>query len=257
MAASPRTTQQQQQQRDSDGALLPLPANHSHPLATRHYSRVGEGLTAVPADLLHLSSLRSLCLHGNSISSLEGAGLSRLTRLTDLNLSSNALTSPLGLAGCTALRRLDLSSNRLPGVGGLGGLVRLERLLLAHNFISDLGGLRDLSGGALQVLDLRDNCIASLQQLSALAGCVGLRTLLLAGGCPGNPVCATPTYRCEPRDSMGVLEGAARPCTCMLPGETVRYPAQCVGLCTFAAGGRIPPRGTWGNPGVCTAHLLV
>ena len=48
---------------------------------------------------------------------------------------------------------------------------------------------------ALQKLDLRDNCITSLQELAVLADCLHLRELLLEGGSPGNTICGIPGYR--------------------------------------------------------------
>ena len=48
-------------------------------------------------------------------------------------------------------------------------------------------------GCALAKLDLRDNQVASLQELAVLAGCPALRELLLQGG-PGNAACDVPCY---------------------------------------------------------------
>ena len=48
---------------------------------------------------------------------------------------------------------------------------------------------------ALQKLDLRNNCITSLQELAVLADCPHLRELLLEGGSPGNTICSIPGYR--------------------------------------------------------------
>ena len=63
-------------------------------------SLIGRGLTscAQVSELRQFAaSLTSVCLHGNNITSLEG--ISQLTRLQHLNLSSNALASLDGLQG--------------------------------------------------------------------------------------------------------------------------------------------------------------
>lgn len=68
-------------------------------------------------------------------------------QLTDLNLSSNALTAVEGLAGLSHLTSLNLAANRLREVAGLDGLRCLRSLVLAHNLLTTLPGL-----AALQVL---------------------------------------------------------------------------------------------------------
>ncbi len=54
-------------------------------------SRIGLGLTSLTAlpELASATNLQSLCLHGNQLTSLSG--LHRLSALTELNASSNAL----------------------------------------------------------------------------------------------------------------------------------------------------------------------
>jgi hypothetical protein len=62
------------------------------------------------------SALRSLCVHGHTLSAI--GGLERCTALTDLNLSSNHLSHISGLNTLTALQYLNLSRNRLTVVTG-------------------------------------------------------------------------------------------------------------------------------------------
>ncbi len=61
-------------------------------------------------------------------------------------------------------------------------------------------------GGQLTRLDLRDNLIGSLQELAVLAGLPSLRELALAGGSPGNSVCAIPSYRAAVAAALPALE---------------------------------------------------
>ncbi|BDA41828.1 probable centriolin at N-terminal half [Coccomyxa sp. Obi] len=160
-----------------------------------HISKVGEGLQSLKqiVPLLMADNVHSLCLHCNEISKIEC--LSHLQALRDLNLSANAITNIEGLQNLRSLRSLNLASNRIQNLNGLQGLSQLQSLNLAHNFISTLSGLTALQGGQLQRLDLRDNLIGSLQELAVLAGLPNLRELLLAGGSPGNSICAIPSYR--------------------------------------------------------------
>ena len=59
--------------------------------ASERLSRIGLGLTCLSAlpELASATSLQSLCLHGNQLTSLDG--LQQLSALTELNASSNAL----------------------------------------------------------------------------------------------------------------------------------------------------------------------
>ena len=156
--------------------------------ASTELSLVGEGLVAVPPDLAaRCPTLRRLCLHGNSITSV--AGLGGLAALRDLNLSSNSISHlPDGaLAGLSSLTALSLASNRLAVLGGaaLAGLPRLRRLTLAHNSLVSLAGLAALYGGPLEQVDVRDNALASLAEFSVLAGVPRLAELRVACGLPG------------------------------------------------------------------------
>ena len=161
--------------------------------------RVGEGLAEVPQDLPR--GVVTVSLHGNAIPRLDGGRLSGLAHLVELNVSSNALESLAGLVGLVSLRRLNAASNRLTSVEGLAGLPCLERLVLRHNRLEELKGFRDQppGGSTLREVDLRDNRVSSLVEVSAFAGLPRLENLLLGGpgGSPSgeNPVCRLGDYR--------------------------------------------------------------
>jgi hypothetical protein len=61
-------------------------------------------------------------------------------------------------------------------------------------------------GGQLSRLDLRDNLVGSLQELAVLAGLPSLHELALAGGSPGNSICAMPSYRAAVAAALPGLE---------------------------------------------------
>ncbi|CAL8460859.1 g390 [Coccomyxa elongata] len=142
--------------------------------------------------LLMADNVHSLCLHCNEISKIEC--LSHLQALRDLNLSANAITDIEGLQNLRSLTSLNLASNRI-------------------------------QGGQLHRLDLRDNLISSLQELAVLAGLPNLRELLLAGGSPGNSICAIPSYR--------VAAAAALPQVEFLDGQPLE--AECSSQPTMPA----------------------
>ena len=165
----------------------------------QHVVRVGEGLAEVPGDLPR--GVVTVSLHGNAIPRLDGGQLSGLAHLVELNVSSNALESLAGLVGLVSLRRLNAASNRLTSVEGLAALPRLERLILRHNRLEVLQGFRDQppGGSTLREVDLRDNRVSSLVEVSALADLPRLENLLLGapGGSPSgdNSVCHLSDYR--------------------------------------------------------------
>eukprot|EP00667_Euglena_gracilis_P018153 EG_transcript_19242 len=148
-------------------------------------------------DLPAMTHLRSLNLHRNRISAIEG--LDFLSQLLVLDLSSNDIQRITGLDGCYSLRVLNLSANRIAQIEGLAALQQLKKLVLSYNHISGLEGMAQLHGVhyKLEYLDLTGNQIDRLDQLEYLSGCVNLRCvhLQLAGGRHANAVCERPEYK--------------------------------------------------------------
>ena len=114
-------------------------------------------------------TLVTLNLHSNNLSTL--AGLSLLSQLVDLNLSSNCIEimDAGEFSTLRRLQRLNLASNNIRRVGGLSTLLQLQHLNVSHNRISSLGGLNQLTDHhVLATLDLRDNHIVDLEELTGL-----------------------------------------------------------------------------------------
>jgi hypothetical protein len=160
-------------------------------------SRINEGIRCIGdvTELACAADMRSLCLHGNGISRIEG--LEHLTGLSELNLSSNSIASIEGLDQLASLTSLNLATNRIRSIDGLSALRSLARLNLAHNAISDAPGLAQLQGTARSIahVNLQGNQLSSVQQLAALRGCPHLSSLLLAG----NPLCGSPSCAADLR----------------------------------------------------------
>ncbi|CAM9670378.1 unnamed protein product [Ectocarpus sp. 6 AP-2014] len=151
------------------------------------------------------STLVSLSLHSNRLSSLEG--FASMTALTALNLSSNELDGEAirscapHLGPLASLESLDLSCNRIDGLLGLPFLPGLRRLLVPYNRLTSLDGVQALAS-SLTHLDARDNRIAGPAGAHAphLAALGRLESLALASVGRGrrvqpNPICACRGYR--------------------------------------------------------------
>ncbi|CAM9784123.1 unnamed protein product [Ectocarpus sp. 4 AP-2014] len=151
------------------------------------------------------STLVSLSLHSNRLSSLEG--FASMTALTILNLSSNELDGEAirscapHLGPLASLESLDLSCNRIDGLLGLPFLPGLRRLLVPYNRLTSLDGVQALAS-SLTHLDARDNRIAGPTGAHAphLAALGRLESLALASVGRGrrvqpNPICACRGYR--------------------------------------------------------------
>lgn len=101
------------------------------------------------------------------------------------------------------LEILNLASNRLRVVEGLEGLSSLKKVNLSFNFISDLSGFSALNGSysRLQLVDLRGNRVASMDELYSLSRCPNLCFLSLQmeprSSSRSNPVCGISGYRAQ------------------------------------------------------------
>ncbi|KAG9333735.1 hypothetical protein JZ751_010284 [Albula glossodonta] len=142
------------------------------------------------------ANVKSLNLHCNRITKIEG--LTASWHLRHLDLSSNQIAVIEGLGSLSSLRTLNLSCNLIAKVEGLIGLVNLIRLNLSYNQISDLTGLLYLHGTdyKLKHLQLQSNRVSSINQLlQCMLGLRNLSDVTLSMDGNSNPVCATPGYR--------------------------------------------------------------
>ncbi len=114
----------------------------------------------------HLTTITSLDLSNQSISSLKAGDFSGLTSLTHLRLYNNSISDISALSDLTSLTWLFLSNNSISDISALSGLTKLTRLTLYDNSVSDISALLDLT--SLTWLHLYDNSISDISALSAL-----------------------------------------------------------------------------------------
>lgn len=144
-------------------------------------------------------------LHCPQLTSMSG--IEHLTRLTDLNLSSNALQRIEGLHNLGNLKVLNLSCNQIRVINGLAGLSSLEKLVLSYNKISSLKNLSQLyEFGVLAILDMRANSISQLPELHFLSGLTGLKDVSFKGKSGANPICRQPQYSYTIRQAVPGLQ---------------------------------------------------
>ncbi|OQR98168.1 hypothetical protein ACHHYP_09008 [Achlya hypogyna] len=173
-------------------------------------SRVNQTLLAIKdVDVEDPDAVEVLNLHGNCIRSLDG--LQRFPNLHELSLSSNWIEalSFSALRGLVHLVVLDLSANRLTTTLGFPVLPALKELSIAFNSLQALEGLLDpMKLPQLEILDLRDNDIASIDDLAPLFYLQNLRSLRLQQSSrnQSNPVCATSDYPVALLDKMSALD---------------------------------------------------
>lgn len=147
------------------------------------------GCALSDADLINingLTKLTELSIDNNQITSLQT--LSTLENLEFLSAVDNDLESTSSLAAFTKLKWLYLSENRLCELEGLANLTDLLTLDVCSNYISDLSPLTGLT--RLTDLYLRGNTPANIKKLSSLpalthldvSGC-GLASLSVVNDC--------------------------------------------------------------------------
>lgn len=106
------------------------------------------------------SKLEVLHLQQNGISSIP-RGFISFTKLRDLRLDRNNLTSVKHLSSCVSLRILNLSYNKLRSIDGIEGLQRLEVLILRNNQIDSIKSIKLLP--SLREIDVSFNNLLSLE----------------------------------------------------------------------------------------------
>ncbi|KAJ5584923.1 uncharacterized protein N7459_004723 [Penicillium hispanicum] len=122
--------------------------------------------------VLDLNGLLSMKLSNNSVTAVDFEG-SELTRLRDLDLSHNCLTSVRNIEWLPSLASLDLSANQITKFNASSSLISLRALKLSGNRIDEFD-VKNFSSVSLLYLDHN-----SLSTISGLEQCHNLEVLSL------------------------------------------------------------------------------
>lgn len=117
--------------------------------------------------------------------------LEKCERLEVLNLGHNLIERIEKLERQTRLRELNLAHNRIRKIEGLEHMQSLQKLNLSANEIEHIPAWMGKKMKALRTLNLKQNVLSSLQDVSRLKPLKDLTSLLLAD----NPVTNLPHYR--------------------------------------------------------------
>ena len=172
-----------------------------------------ESLSSLGGGLRHLPQLESLWVTDCRLSSLEAGTFVNNSRLENLHLSGNKLTTRdvrRALAEVKSLRQLWLNDNMLTSLDGIGRLINLKSLWVCRNKIERVGEcLSKLN--ELTDLNVADNRIGCFKELLPLANVQMLEQLSLSDPHFGsNPVCVLcnyQTYALYHLSQISVLDG--------------------------------------------------
>lgn len=131
------------------------------------------GKTVIICGEPYASDTEVLDLSGGGLKSSRLGDLNKLTELTNLDLSDNAIVSLSFLEGLDKLKTLDLSNNRIKDISVLSGMTELRTLYLDGNKIEDFTPLHSLSG--LSILSITGMEISETQLTElkeALPSCI-------------------------------------------------------------------------------------
>ena len=128
-------------------------------------NRVNSNSISDLSPLSRLTKLTELNLFRNTIADLSP--LSNLTELIELDLSGNVYISDLSpLSGLTGMRTLQLYSNNISDLSPLSNLTDLRWLGVSNNLIWDIAPLSSLI--ELRGVSLSNNAVSDLSPLSGL-----------------------------------------------------------------------------------------
>ncbi|XP_071809032.1 uncharacterized protein [Asterias amurensis] len=111
-----------------------------------------------------MTKLTQLLLGDNQLTSVHG--LEGCNQLYYVQLSHNSITRTDGLKCLSSLTHLDLGHNQLVSIKGLGNLVCLQDLNLSHNHLSAVQELETCC--LLQRLNIQSNCLVEMPPVDNL-----------------------------------------------------------------------------------------
>ncbi len=136
--------------------------------------QIGNNISDI-SPLANLVNLEQLYLNSNYLIT-DISAMAGMTKLTDVHLAFNAISSISALAGKTAMTTLRLYDNDISDISPLAGMTKLTLLEIDANLVSDISPLAASTG--LLNLNLSSNYITDI---SVLAGMTKLEDLWLIG----------------------------------------------------------------------------
>jgi Leucine rich repeat/Ankyrin repeats (3 copies) len=131
-------------------------------LLNRLEIHIGPRLKVLTSHIGHLSSLQTLILSHNSLSSVPESILA-CSELKNLDLSYNQLESlPSSLSQLPKLEVLDVSGNKLVNFSALKGSSSIVKLLADKNLLEDMSDLSYKNLSRLETLSVSYNHLASI-----------------------------------------------------------------------------------------------
>ncbi|MEO2016480.1 MAG: leucine-rich repeat protein [Fuerstiella sp.] len=122
---------------------------------------------AIEKETIEVADLQRIhFLNGRGRGIKDLTGLEHCTKLAEVNLSKNEITSLAPLAACVEIQSLDLSSNRISGINPLATLEKLQYLNLENNAIAEIDAVEHMK--KLSSLYLNNNQIKSVAALKDL-----------------------------------------------------------------------------------------
>jgi len=113
-----------------------------------------------------ITSLQSLTLNGCSLSTT--AGLEKLSSITYLDLSNNAIRNISALRSMPLLQELYMSTNALQDLNALSNCTQLTYIDVSHNAIASIDPIAHLE--SIAHLNLSNNSISNLSQIGKMTG---------------------------------------------------------------------------------------
>ena len=121
-------------------------------------------LTEIPKEISKLTQLTDLNLSYNQLTNIKG--IENLTHLTNLNLGGNQFTAINDIEKLTQLTNLDLSFNQLTIIKGIEKLTQLTNLNLSGNQLTEIKGIEKFT--LLTILNLNSNQLTEIKGIENL-----------------------------------------------------------------------------------------
>lgn len=137
-----------------------------------------------------LPALEELDVSNNKVSKIPDLG--RCKKIQELDVSKNQISDLSGLRNISSLTILRVESNKIVSMDSLGKLRALQELYLSNNRISEVKSFAS-QFSSLEILDVSNNAITTVEELFTLSSISTLVELAVAG----NPCESADSFSCH------------------------------------------------------------